>query len=329
MPAPRRRLVRAPLDRARHAHERDEARHGGAHARRSRPRRSSSTASRCSPPARTSAACASTARSSTASTTCARSATPTRSAPTREEAERVVLVGGSYIACEVAATLTSLGPPLHDGDARGRAARRRTSGATAGDFFADLLRAHGRRARLRRRARAPRGRATACSASSPPRAARSPADMVVMGTGAMPDVMLARAAGLELGETRRRRLRAPTSRPPRAASGPRATCASTTPCCTARRVRIEHFEVAAAQGEAVGGRDARRAPSLPPRCRTSGPTSPTGHGRVGRAERGRPSTRSCAARSATASSASCTSPAAGSSARSRSAAATTSPTRGG
>ena len=28
-----------------------------------------------------------------------------------------------------------------------------------------------------------------------------PADMVVMGTGAMPDVMLARAAGLELGES--------------------------------------------------------------------------------------------------------------------------------
>ena len=35
------------------------------------------------------------------------------------------------------------------------------------------------------------------------------ADAVVMGTGAMPDVMLARAAGLELGETRRHRRRRP------------------------------------------------------------------------------------------------------------------------
>ena len=73
------------------------------------------------------------------------------------EAERVVLVGGSYIACEVAATLTALGPPLHDGDARGRAAL----GALRRDGGRVLRRAAARarrRARLRRRARAAGGR---------------------------------------------------------------------------------------------------------------------------------------------------------------------------
>ena len=81
-PAPGRRGTSEHDDRAAHAHERDEARHGGASGdavdqggRRLRH-------ARCSPPARTCAGCASTAASSRASTTCARSATPTRSAPT-------------------------------------------------------------------------------------------------------------------------------------------------------------------------------------------------------------------------------------------------------
>ncbi len=38
-------------------------------------------------------------------------------------AEHVVLIGGSYIACEVAASLTAARQAVHDGDGRGRAAR--------------------------------------------------------------------------------------------------------------------------------------------------------------------------------------------------------------
>ena len=101
-----------------------------------------------------------------------------------------------------------------------------------------------------------------------------------MGTGAMPDVMLARAAGLELGETGGVALLAPTSRPPRAACGPPATCASTTPCCTA-----------AASGSSTSRSRARRArrrrrrcsarAGRTPRCRTSGPTCRTGAPRSG------------------------------------------------
>ena len=58
------------------------------------------------------------------------------------EAEHVVLVGGSYIACEVAATLTTLGRRctmvmLEDAPLSAH------FGATAGGFFGELLREHG------------------------------------------------------------------------------------------------------------------------------------------------------------------------------------------
>ena len=49
---------------------------------------------------------------SRASTTCARSATPISIRDDAEGAEHVVLIGGSYIATEVAATLTALGPQV-------------------------------------------------------------------------------------------------------------------------------------------------------------------------------------------------------------------------
>ena len=77
------------------------------------------------------------------------------------------------------------------------------------------------------------------------------ADMVVMGTGAMPDVMLARAAGLELGETRRRGLlrRPGDLRAPGIwAAGDMCEYDSV---LHGGRVRIEHFEVARAQGAAA------------------------------------------------------------------------------
>ncbi len=73
------------------------------------------------------------------------------------EAEHVVLVGGSYIACEVAATLTTLGRRctmvmLEDAPLAAH------FGATAGELLRRAVARARRRARLRRRARAPRGR---------------------------------------------------------------------------------------------------------------------------------------------------------------------------
>jgi 3-phenylpropionate/trans-cinnamate dioxygenase ferredoxin reductase subunit len=166
-----------------------------------------------------------------------------------EQAERVVLIGGSYIACEVAATLTQLG-------------RRCTMvmledtplathfGPTAGAFFARLLREHGVELvtgdgleRLEGSGERVEGIVTASGRAID-------ADLVVMGTGAMPDVMLARAAKLELGETGGVACAADlaTSAPGVWAAGDMCEYDSV---LHGGRVRIEHHEVALAQGRAA------------------------------------------------------------------------------
>jgi 3-phenylpropionate/trans-cinnamate dioxygenase ferredoxin reductase component len=165
-----------------------------------------------------------------------------------EQAERVVLVGGSYIACEVAATLTALGRRctmvmLED------APMSAHLGPTAGGFFGALLRSHGVELvcgdgleRLDGDTRVER----VVTASG----RELPADMVVMGTGVMPDAMLARAAGLELGETGGVACSADLE------SSARGIWAAGDVCeydsvLHGGRVRIEHFEVALAQGRAA------------------------------------------------------------------------------
>jgi 3-phenylpropionate/trans-cinnamate dioxygenase ferredoxin reductase component len=164
------------------------------------------------------------------------------------EASNVVLVGGSYIACEVAASLTSQGRkctlvmqeegPLSLG-----------FGRTASEFFAGVLRSHGIEwvagdalGRFEGD-----GRVSRVVTSS----GRSlDADMVVMGTGAVPDVMLARSAGLSLGETGGIACSSilETSAPGVWAAGDACEYDSVV---HGRRLRIEHWEVACAQGAAV------------------------------------------------------------------------------
>ena len=164
------------------------------------------------------------------------------------DASRVVLIGGSYIACEVAASLTTAGKsctlvmqedlPLSLG-----------FGPTAGEFFAGVLGSHGVQwvggdglGRFEGDGRVQRvvtesGRVLE-------------ADMVVMGTGAVPDVMLARSAGLELGETGgiACSARLETSAPGVWAAGDACEYDSVV---HGRRLRVEHWEVARAQGAAV------------------------------------------------------------------------------
>jgi 3-phenylpropionate/trans-cinnamate dioxygenase ferredoxin reductase subunit len=165
-----------------------------------------------------------------------------------QDAEHVVLVGGSYIACEVATSLAQMGKrctlvmqeelPLSAG-----------FGQLAGRFVAGLLEERGiawlggdalerfeGEGRIHRVVTA-RGHAL-------------DADLVVMGTGAVPDVMLARAAGLELGETGGVACssRLETSAAGVWAAGDMCEYASVV---HGRRVRIEHWEAARDQGRAV------------------------------------------------------------------------------
>jgi 3-phenylpropionate/trans-cinnamate dioxygenase ferredoxin reductase component len=163
--------------------------------------------------------------------------------------KRVVLIGGSYIACELAATLTELGSqctmimlehlPLsrHFGDQAGR-------------FFHERLTEHGvtihPEQELARFAGAD-GRVAGVITRS---GLEFAADAVVLGTGAQPDIMLARAAGLQLGETGGVKVDATlrTSAPDIFAAGDMAEYDSV---LHGRRVRIEHWDVAFQQGRAA------------------------------------------------------------------------------
>lgn len=115
------------------------------------------------------------------------------------DAERVVLVGGSYIGSEVAATLTTMGTrcaivkqeefPLST-----------AFGATAGRFFADVLSSHGVELFGSEQVERLEGSGESVARVVCAGGLELEADAVIFGVGAVPDVMLARGAGLELGE---------------------------------------------------------------------------------------------------------------------------------
>lgn len=115
------------------------------------------------------------------------------------DAERVVLIGGSYIGCEVAASLTMLGKHctiVMQEDVT----LERGFGASSGRFFQELLQSHGVTIH---------GNDELDRFEGDSRVQRVitknglslDADAVVIGAGVTPDVQLARAAGLEIGES--------------------------------------------------------------------------------------------------------------------------------
>ncbi|HEV2768862.1 MAG TPA: NAD(P)/FAD-dependent oxidoreductase, partial [Solirubrobacteraceae bacterium] len=116
-----------------------------------------------------------------------------------EQAEAVVLIGGSYLACEVAASLTALGRRCTI-VMQESVTLERGFGQTAGGFVQRLLADHGVTVMgddELERFEGAHGRVDTVVTKG---GHRLPAQVVVMGTGAIPDVMLARRAGLELGE---------------------------------------------------------------------------------------------------------------------------------
>jgi 3-phenylpropionate/trans-cinnamate dioxygenase ferredoxin reductase subunit len=162
--------------------------------------------------------------------------------------KRVVLIGGSYIASEVAASLTELGSEctlvMLEPVVLGRG-----FGQRAGRFFQDRLEEHGITVYgddALERFEGADGRVTRVITKA---GRELEADAVVMGTGAMPDVMLARAAGLELGETGGIVVdaRLQTSAPGIYAAGDVAEYESVVH--GGRRMRIEHWDVAFNQGK--------------------------------------------------------------------------------
>jgi 3-phenylpropionate/trans-cinnamate dioxygenase ferredoxin reductase subunit len=114
------------------------------------------------------------------------------------DAENVVLIGGSYIGCEVAASLTMMGKKativmLED------ATFERTFGKQSGRFFQGLLESHGVVIHggdgLERFEG--EGRVAKVITSN---GLELPAEAVVIGAGVAPDIALAKRAGLQIGE---------------------------------------------------------------------------------------------------------------------------------
>ena len=161
-------------------------------------------------------------------------------------AERVVIVGGSYIACEVAASLTALGHACTI-VMQEEATLERGFGARVGRFFQAALEERGVEVAggeevERFEADGERVRAVVTRSGR-----ELAADAVVAGVGALPDVMLARRSGLELGELGGVRTSASleTSAPGVYAAGDMCEYHSVV---HDREMRIEHEHVAFAQG---------------------------------------------------------------------------------
>jgi 3-phenylpropionate/trans-cinnamate dioxygenase ferredoxin reductase component len=114
------------------------------------------------------------------------------------DAEHVVLIGGSYIGCEVAASLTMMGKRCTI-VMQEHATLERGFGRLSGEFFQRLLESHGVVVHgddgLEGFEGDGRVRKVRTSAGL-----ELDADMVVIGAGVVPDVQLAKRAGLQVGE---------------------------------------------------------------------------------------------------------------------------------
>jgi 3-phenylpropionate/trans-cinnamate dioxygenase ferredoxin reductase component len=114
------------------------------------------------------------------------------------DAEEVVLIGGSYIGCEVAASLTLVGKHCTI-VMQEQATLERGFGARMGRFFQELLESHG--VTVHGGDELERFEGDGRVAKVVTRGGLElAADAVVIGAGVMPDVQLAQRAGLEIGE---------------------------------------------------------------------------------------------------------------------------------
>ncbi len=167
------------------------------------------------------------------------------------DGKKVVLIGGSYIGCEVAASLTAADHATCEIVMQEAVTLSRGFGETAGRFLQDRLEEHGIAIHgedALERFEGADGRVTHVVTQN---GLRLEADCVVIGAGVMPDVMLARSARLELDEERGGVLcdaRLRTSAPDLYAAGDVASYDSRP---NGRRIRVEHWDVAFNHGKTV------------------------------------------------------------------------------
>jgi 3-phenylpropionate/trans-cinnamate dioxygenase ferredoxin reductase subunit len=165
-----------------------------------------------------------------------------------EQADHVVLIGGSYIATEVAASLTAKGGKctllmLED------VALSRTFGEDAGRWFQERLEEHGIAVHGGEELEAFEGdgRVGAVVAKS---GLTIECDAVVVGAGVRPDAMLAQRAGIEVDGGILCDSKLQTSVEGIYAAG---DCCSYESVVHGRRIHVEHWDVAMQQGMHAAG----------------------------------------------------------------------------
>ena len=161
-----------------------------------------------------------------------------------ERAERVVLVGGSYIGCEVAASLTAIGTDcaivmMED------VALSRTFGEEAGRWFHELLESKGVEIHGGETLSAFEGDGNVKGVVTES-GKLIEGDAVVVGAGVKPDVMLAQKAGLEVDDGIVCDATLQTSVEGIYAAGDVCSYDSRV---HGRRLRVEHWDVAMQQGQ--------------------------------------------------------------------------------
>jgi 3-phenylpropionate/trans-cinnamate dioxygenase ferredoxin reductase subunit len=164
-----------------------------------------------------------------------------------KDAEDVVLIGGSYIGCEVAATLTRMGKRCTI-VMQENITLERTVGPVAGRFFQDLLESHGVTVHgpdgLERFEGDGRVSKVITSAGL-----ELDAQAVVIGAGVMPEIGLAQRAGLDIGPHGGVRC---SDRLESSVSGVYAAgdiCEYDSVLHGGIRIRLEHWDVAFNQGK--------------------------------------------------------------------------------
>ncbi|MGN6665111.1 MAG: NAD(P)/FAD-dependent oxidoreductase [Solirubrobacterales bacterium] len=166
-----------------------------------------------------------------------------------EAAEHVVLIGGSYIGCEVAASLAAKGTKctilaMED------VALSRTFGTDAGRWFQERLEEHGVTFHGGETLSAFEGDGQVKAVITESGLAVE-CDAVVVGAGVRPDAMLAQRAGIEVGDggvVCDSKLR--TSVEGIYAAG---DCCSYESVVHGRRIHVEHWDVAMQQGQHAAG----------------------------------------------------------------------------
>lgn len=163
-------------------------------------------------------------------------------------AERAVLIGGSYIGCEVAASLTAAHGVQCSIVMQEDVTLERQFGSDIGRFFQGTLEEHGVEVHGGDELERFEGSEGRVGKVITKNGLELDCDMVIVGVGVMPDVMLARSAGLELGETGGLKCssRLESSVPGIYAAGD--ICEYDSPIHNAR-LRLEHWDVAFNHGK--------------------------------------------------------------------------------